>query len=260
LRPEAFLQDLLDLLPSAETIVVDNLAFCPGVDKVIQAHQAKQIKVEGGGGGGSPSFRLVVRGNANAVEKLNASYEGIQFSLFSNIDSDSYLSSLIASSRHTLRRLSIPLAASTDLSSFPHLEHLSLRLSVHQPSHVMNDLIRVLPPLTSLRQLVLGGSVYENDLTELVADEKLIKSLPPSLTHLSIEHETSLTYVLHFVAALVRATRCQRLNMKGLSQAVEGEAGLARKCEEERLSVRTVHRSLARGGMELSFGEEWKIW
>jgi hypothetical protein len=212
LQFQGVVKEFVRVLPSSTIFIFG------GIDRPFNTDAAIKLALQAvnnirGGGGPKPKFRLVLNARKGWNDQmLEATYDGIEFN--SRIVSwlDYNLDVLLSASRDTLRFISVPLDWTTNLSIFHRLERLSLSISARTPARVVGDLTRAISPLSSLRFIQLCGLPLREDLVELLTEGKLADSLPPLVSHLSLDYKIPSSHLLSFLLALPDSTSLTRIN------------------------------------------------
>ncbi|GAA5959029.1 hypothetical protein JCM3765_006315 [Sporobolomyces pararoseus] len=265
-KPDAILKELLESIPLLERFFLRDFRSVLELDSVVSQHQRKLRQEREIGVGDDteigPAISLVFSGDEIGVRELSGVYAGFGFTAISwslsveELDFDR----LLVRSKNTLRYLSIPLhtlTQSSSISTLPHLERLSARLSTAIGD--VSVLKMVLSSTPSLLSLHLHGTTSCEILSKLLLKEEFAKSLPPLLSHLSLSYQLPSKYLSSFLAHLPHSTSLKRLCCpKETGYRWWAATGDSNGSEEaETLAVVVEYRER---GIKLSFDEEYTIW
>ncbi|GAA5908871.1 uncharacterized protein JCM6883_004196 [Sporobolomyces salmoneus] len=212
-----------------------------------------------------PSFSLAHFSETSDDVVLGGTYEGFQRHCYPYAFSSS-LPSLLVRSQHSLRYLSVSLHQDLDLTSFTGLERLRL-CAGEDWSTPVESVAQVLPPLSSLRTLVLTDLVGHLATARLLKSGELADSVPSRLANLSVMYEdegTSFDAPLSFLRALPATSKLKRVNF--LRYTIEDcdseEEGTGRTGQEgiEWSEEGDLIGEYGKRGIRLSFDEEWLMW
>ncbi|GAA5870638.1 hypothetical protein JCM16303_001541 [Sporobolomyces ruberrimus] len=214
----ALLKELVESVPSLQVFVSDNLSDSEHFDQYIAELQTKAGRAP------LPIFRIVLSTDWREDRTLKARYEGFKLASDRTALSSYEAGPLLEASRSGLRSLEITISDSMDLSTFTRLEYLSVRIPDDCASEVTDNLLKVLPNLSSLRSFVLKGNIVPGDIADLLGRGKLVQALPPSLHHLSLEAKTPYTHQYSLICDLSPSTKLMSAALK-----TQGNAHFAAK-------------------------------
>jgi hypothetical protein len=235
------LGELFRLFPSVKVFVMEDLIFSWTVDLFINQYQRDQEAI--GGGGRNPlAFHGVVpsKNSFPFVRLLFGKYEGFEYH---RVD-PWIVSTTLDLSKDTLQSLLLPLSSFVNLVDFPRLERLCLLLTRDNRLAPRNNFKGILSPLAALKVLVFRRESETS--AEFASPPNLSESLPPILTHLSVDFHFDPSQLFNFAQDLPEASKIERINI-----------GKQRFGEEDRNAIKAAFASRS---IAASFDEEWRIW